>query len=130
MRPEYGIDPIMDVLAAERDFFSALTMASPEALEHVLGDDFLLIDFVGGTSSKAPFMVLIGSGQLVFDEIERDPDETLIRLFGTIAVVTGRTRMKGHLGGTAFSVGSRHTHVYAARQGRWTLVSAQGTQIL
>ena len=130
MKPECGVEQETCVLAAEREFFAALIKASPEALGQVLGDDFLLVDFGGGTSSKRSFIASIGSGQVKFEEIETDPNETLIRLFGATAVVTGRTRMKGNFGGTAFTVSSRYTHVYVERQGRWNLVSAQGTQIL
>jgi len=130
MKPECGVGPETDVLAAGREFFAAPIKASPEAPGQVLGNEFLLVYFGGGTSSKRSFIASIGSDQLKFEEIEPDPDETLIRLFGATAVVTGLTRMKGNFGGTAFTVGSRYTHVYVERQGRWNLVSAQGTQIL
>jgi hypothetical protein len=52
-----------------------------------------------------------------------------VRLYGTTAVITGRTQMRGQFDQTPFGVHSRYTHVYVEQQARWRLVTAQGTQI-
>ena len=40
---------IADPLAAEQQFFSALTSADLNTLEHILARDFLLIDVMSGS---------------------------------------------------------------------------------
>lgn len=117
-----------DVLAAEREFFTALVAGDPEALDRVLADDFLLIDVMTGSEiPRAALLAIIGSGQLGFEEIE--PAEVRVRFYGNTAVVTGRTQMSGRFEETPFTVRSRYTHVYAEQQGEWRLAAAQGTQI-
>ena len=117
-----------DVLAAEREFFTALVAGDAAALERVLADDFALIDVMTGSEiSRAVLLAIVGSGQLRFEEIE--PAEVRVRFYGTSAVVTGRTQMRGRFEDTPFTVRSRYTHVYAEQQGEWRLAAAQGTQI-
>ena len=72
--------------------------------------------------------VLYISGQVKFETIE--PAEQRVRLYGTTAVITGRTQMSGLLGGAPFAASSRYTHVYVMQQNEWRLATAQGTQIL
>lgn len=118
-------DPI---LAAERAFFTGLTRADAGALEAVLADDFLLIDVMQGAEvPRSALVALVASGQLRFLAI--DQLDCRVRRYGTAAVVTGQTRMRGQFGQREFTAHSRYTHVYVERHGRWQLVSAQGTQI-
>ena len=118
----------LEPLAAERQFFAALVEASPEALDRVLTDDFILIDvFRGSEVPKAALLAVIGSGELQFEVIV--PADTRVRLYQATAVVTGRTQMRGRFGETPFTVSSRYTHVYIQQQGQWRLAAAQGTQI-
>jgi hypothetical protein len=116
-----------DVLKAESAFFSALVKARIDELERLLTDDFSLADLSGGLMSKAALIQAVGSGQLHFEAIE--PIEAVVRFYGTAAIVTGRTRMHGRFGETAFSALSRYTHVYAEQEGTLRLASAQGTPI-
>jgi ketosteroid isomerase-like protein len=117
-----------DPLAAEREFFTALVEARPEALGRLLADDFTLVDVLSGSEvSRASLLEALGSGQVRFEAIE--PAEQRVRTYGATAVVTGRTRMSVRIAGAAFVAHSRYTHVYVEQQGRWRLVAAQGTPI-
>jgi ketosteroid isomerase-like protein len=118
----------LDPLAAEREFFGALVQADLETLDRILAEDFLLIDVMSGSEiTKAMFLAVLESGQITFDAIE--PADVRVRLYPPAAIVTGRTLMRGRFGETPFTLGSRYTHVYVEQQGRWRLVTAQGTQI-
>ena len=120
----YELDP----LAADHQFFISLIEANVEALDQILGDDFILIDVMRGAEiSKSALLAVVGSGQLRFEAIE--PIDSRMRLYQTTAVITGRTKMSGRFGEAPFTVSSRYTHVYVEQQGRWRLVAAQGTQI-
>jgi ketosteroid isomerase-like protein len=118
-----------DALAADQQFFDALLAGAAAALEQLLADDFVLIDVMGGSEiPRAVLIELVGSGQLRFETIE--PAERRVRRYGTTAIVTGRTRMTGRFGATAFTAASRYTHVFVEHARRWRLVAAQGTPIV
>jgi len=115
-------------LAADREFFAALSRGMVEDLDRVIADDFTLIEVMGGSEITKPSLLMaIQSGQLKFGPIE--PTDVRVRVYQTTAVITGRTEMSGQFGETPFATKSRYTHVYVEQQGRWRLVAAQGTQI-
>ena len=115
-------------LAAEQQFFRSLIAGDVEILDRVLGDDFLLIDVMTGSEiPRFDLLAVVRSGQLKFAAVEQI--ESRLRLYGTTAVITGRTQMSGQFGEMAFAASSRYTHVYVKGQDQWRLVSAQGTQI-
>ena len=118
----------LDLLAVDRQFFAALLDADTATLARLLVDDFILIDVMSGSENKRSFfLATIGAGQVKFEII--DPTDHLVRLYGSTAVITGRTRMCGSFGYAPFELNSRYTHVYAMLQGGWRLVAAQGTQV-
>jgi ketosteroid isomerase-like protein len=127
-KPELGTMPDEPILAAERAFFTGLLQADLEALELVLAEDFVLIDVMQGAEvPRSTLLALVASGQLRFLAIEGI--DRRVRRYGTTALVTGQTQMRGQFGDQGFTAHSRYTHVYIERQGRWQLVAAQGTQI-
>lgn len=113
----------------DQQFFRLLIDSDTEGLERILAEDFVLIDVMsGGVISKAMLLSIIGPDRLQFEKIESA--ETLIRVYGDAAVVTGRTQMAGRVGEAPFSADSRYTHVYIDEQGQWRLVAAQGTKVM
>jgi ketosteroid isomerase-like protein len=118
----------MNPLTVDKQFFAALVAGDTQALDHILVDDFMLIDVMKGSEiTKPAFLAFIGSGQIEFESIE--PAENRLRLYQTAAIVTGRTQMKGRLGDAPFAAGSRYTHVFVDQRGDWRLATAQGKQI-
>lgn len=118
----------MEPHAAERQFFKALLEADGPELDRVLADDFMLIDVLSGSEFQKPaLLAAVASCQVKFEKI--DALESRVRRYHGIAIVTGRTQMRGRLGEAPFSADSHYTHVYLEQQGFWCLVSAQGTPI-
>ena len=118
------------VVAADDQFFDALLRADSAVLDHLLVDDFILVDVLSGSElDKSVLVPLVGSGYLAFDEIQRYPTEGRVRVYGPTAVVTGRTQMSGRYENASWLARSRYTHVYVNDQGTWRLASAQGTPI-
>ena len=118
----------MNPLTADSNFFNALIRADISALDHILADDFVLIEVMGGSEiSKSALLAALDSNQVKFQAIE--PTENRVRLYHATAIVTGRTEMRGRLAGTSFGLSSRYTHVYVEQESEWRLVMAQGTQI-
>jgi ketosteroid isomerase-like protein len=115
-------------LSADHDFFTALIKGDVAALQEILVDDFVLVDVMQGAEvDKNTLLAVVGSGQIQFDVII--PAECHARLYDDIAVVNGRTLMRGRLGDMPFTTRSRYTHVFLEQNGQWRLASAQGTSI-
>jgi hypothetical protein len=129
MKYSFRMDTKPDPLVADRAFFTALISANLNSLDSLLVEDFLLIDVLNGSEITKPMLLAaIGSSQVKFDAIE--PVESRLRVYATnMAVVTGRTEIRGRVGEAAFTASSRYTHVFVAQDGYWALASAQGTQI-
>ena len=118
----------MNPLAIDKQFFAALISGDAQALDHILTDDFILIDVMSGSEiTKPAFLAFIGSGQIKIESIE--PADNCLRLYQTTAIITGRTQMKGQIGDAPFAASSRYTHVFVDQRGEWRLATAQGTQI-
>jgi ketosteroid isomerase-like protein len=119
------------VLSAEESFFSALLAGDPGALAAVLADDFLIVDVMSGqVADRAAILGAVGSGDLEFREVVRDPKHASVRHRPGAAVVVGRTRMTMRFLGSESTVESRYTHVYARTADAWQLLSAQGTPVI
>jgi ketosteroid isomerase-like protein len=56
-------------------------------------------------------------------------DDLKVRLYGDLAVVTGRNTSKGTLHGSAAQGQSRFTDVFVKRDGRWQCLASQVTPI-
>lgn len=117
-----------NVLKVDRKFFRGLIEGNSLDLDHLLSDDFLLIEVLSGAEiAKGTLLAALSSGELKFENI--DPIESRVRLYHRAAVVTGTTRMTGRFADAPFVLFSRYTHIYYQQQDEWHLVSAQGTQI-
>ena len=112
---------------AEQEFFTALVEADKTALDRLLADDFVLIDVLTGSEvPKSALLEAVEDG-LQFEEINQIDFDT--RVYGSVAIITGQTKMSGSFNGPRFELNSRYTHVFVAQGNGWRLVSAQGTQI-
>ena len=97
-------------LAADGEFFKALTDGNGEALNQLLAHDFILIDVMrGGEVPKTALVELIGSRQLRFESIK--PTDVRARRYGSTAIISGRTEMRLRFEQTSVTVKSRYTHI-------------------
>jgi ketosteroid isomerase-like protein len=79
-------------------------------------------------TTKPQLLALLESSPFTFLSIE--DEDVSVRIFGETAVVTGRsTRKRAGPSGEAVTQSVRFTRVYAERDGRWQVVSAQTTPI-
>jgi GNAT superfamily N-acetyltransferase len=117
-----------EVLACDESFFTALLAADHDLLGTILAGDFVIIDVLSGqVARREELLGAIRSGQLRFTEVTQHAEERSVRLRASAAVVTGRTRMVMCSQENEVTVHSRYTHVHARENGRWRLMSAQGT---
>jgi ketosteroid isomerase-like protein len=127
-------DPAERTILLERDeeFFAALVAGDTAALRELLAEDFVLVAIgSGAVVTRAELVGAVAAGQLTFPAVRAFPAEAVVRRFGEVGIVVGRTAMSFRgADGAEFGAGSRYTHVYARQPGAaWRLVSAQGTEI-
>nr|WP_277624146.1 nuclear transport factor 2 family protein [Undibacterium sp. TS12] len=97
------------------------------AIEANMAEDFRQIDGEGDVETKASFV-----NGLVSAKLEIDPytvEEFDVRLYGNVALLSGRTRMTGRYDGKPFKSHYRYIDIYAQRDGKWQIVSVQISKI-
>jgi ketosteroid isomerase-like protein len=117
---------VRNVLAADESRRQAMLQGDVRALDSLLADDVTIVWGDGTTDNKAATLELFRSGRLRYQQ--SDYENTRVRLFGDIAIITGDARVKAVSDGESIAHLVRVTRVYALRQDRWQLVSVQTTR--
>ena len=102
----------------ERDWFTAVVKKDVAALGRIFADDFKAINTDGSFLTKAEMLKMLESGKIQLDDIRSDDFQ--VRVYGTTAVVTGRStyiRNDKPLGT------SSHSEVWVKRAGVWKAVN-------
>jgi ketosteroid isomerase-like protein len=98
-----------------------------KTVDSILASDWSVIDLTGHVLTKTQVLQEIGSGDRRIES--GSVDDLNVRMFGEIAIVTGRSFLSGTYQGKRASVVQRFTDVFARRDGRWQAVASQGTQV-
>jgi ketosteroid isomerase-like protein len=105
----------------------AIVRKDRAAIEANMADDFRQIDAGGNVATKAAFVE-----GLMAPELEIDPytvEEFDVRLYGDVALLSGRTNMTGRYNGKQFTSHYRYIDVYVRRHETWKIVSVQISKI-
>ena len=115
-------------LSAQADAWDkAIVVKDRTAIEQNMAEDFRQIDGAGNVESKTSFVDGLLSPDLQIDPyVVEDFD---VRIYGDVALLSGRTRMSGRHQGTPFSSHYRYIDVYVRRQGQWKIVGVQISRI-
>jgi ketosteroid isomerase-like protein len=105
----------------------AIVRKDREAIAANMSDDFRQIDAGGGVESKASFLEDILSPKLRIDPYTVEDFE--VRVYGDVALLSGRTRMTGAYDGKPFATHYRYIDVYVRRNGAWRVASVQVTRV-
>jgi hypothetical protein len=117
-----------DVLQFERDACKAFLDADPAALERVLTSDFTLTLSNGEVSTRADEINELRSGKVHYDVFENY--DMKARLYGdNMAVVLGKTRVKGTAEGKPFDRVVQFTDTLIKRDGQWQLVAGHVSRL-
>ena len=92
-----------------------------------MADDFRQIDGAGNVETKVSFVEGIMSPALEIDPYTVEDFE--VRLYGDVALLSGRTRMTGRYDGKPFASHYRYIDIYVRRGGAWKIVSVQISKI-
>ena len=113
-----------NVLAGmEQQLAQAWVEGDQATIRQMLADDWMTTDITGTVRAKEAVL------REMFAATPRPIasmtiDDVQVRLFGDVAVITGRTTASGADGG---SIQLRFTDVAVRRDGRWVFVASQGT---
>jgi ketosteroid isomerase-like protein len=121
-------DADIAALGSQADHWDKSIVAKDRAaIEANMAEDFRQIDGAGNIETKRSFVE-----GLLAPELRLDPysvEEFEVRLYGDVALLSGRTRMTGTYNGKAFTSHYRYIDVYVRRAGEWKIVSVQITRL-
>jgi ketosteroid isomerase-like protein len=115
------------ILQIERERNQAIISGDAAALDRMTSDDYTFITLRGELRTKAEITQGFTSGSFHYDS--RQISEVDVRVYGSTAVVTGRSTQKGQENGKDYSGDYRFTPVYSKQSGRWVTVALQTTLI-
>ena len=125
---ETGNATLVAELTAQADAWDkAIVRKDRAAIDANMADDFRQIDGAGNVATKASFV-----DELVSPDLQIDPYEVEdfdVRVYGDVALLSGRTRMTGKFQGKPFTSHYRYIDVYVRRGGAWKIVSVQISRI-
>jgi len=117
--PKAVVEQVIRKLDNER--IQAQIHADAAALERIYADDFIGVGPSGTVRTKPQVISDFTSGDLKFQSITTD--DVRVRVYGDVAVETGRSTMDGHDKDKAVPHDTRFTRVWVKQHGRWRLVA-------
>jgi|SRR5215471_3604526 len=116
-----------EILELEKERNQAIISGDAGALERMTSDDYTFITLRGELRTKAEIVEGFKSGSFHYDS--RQISDLNLRVYGSTAVVTGRSIQSGKENGRDYSGDYRFTRVYVKQDGRWQTVALQTTLI-
>lgn len=115
-----------EIKKLETDRAAAVVKGDTAFLEKETADDYTLINANGQMSTKAQMIDGFKSGKskLTMDELS----DMKVHMYGDTAVITGKSNVKGTLGGKDVTGPVMFTRVWVKKDGRWQSVALQQTK--
>ena len=106
--------------AVEEDFNQAVISNDVAKISACISDDWILVTPEAGPVPKERFLQAVAQGTLSHDSMTKDIHS--VRVYGEVAVVTGRGRNTGKFKGASISADEWVTDVYVKTGGRYICV--------
>jgi len=106
--------------AIEDTFNEAMVSNDVARISACISDDWVLVTPEKGPIEREAILQVIGSGMLAHDSMTKEVLRA--KLYGDVAVVTGRGRNTGTFRGGPISADEWITDVYRLSEGRWRCV--------
>jgi ketosteroid isomerase-like protein len=104
----------------------AIVRKDEKAIADNMASDFRMIDGYGELSDKAAFVRDIVDPKLTINPYT--VEEFSVRIYGDVALLSGRSHMTGTHDGKPFTSNYRYIDIYARTKGTWKIVSVQITK--
>lgn len=116
-----------EIKKMEMDRAAAVVKGDWAKLDKETSDDYTLVNINGQMSSKSQMLEGFKSGRnkLTTDEVS----DMNVRMYGDVAVVTGKVTVKGIMGGKDVDGQAMFTRVYVKKDGHWQSVALQQTPV-
>lgn len=106
---------------------AAIVRKDRAAIAANMAEDFRQIDGDGDLADKASFVDGLMSDRLTIAPYAVEDFE--VRVYGDVALLSGRTDMTGTWDGKPFRSAYRYIDIYVKRDGQWRIVSVQITRL-
>ncbi len=117
------------LIQMEKDWSEADVKKDAGALQRILADDWIGIDFQGVVLNKAEVLKQVALHSDVTETETTEMEQMKIRLFGNTAIVSGTEIETSQYKGKDSSGKYAWTDVFVRRNGRWQAVSSQSTKL-
>jgi ketosteroid isomerase-like protein len=111
----------------ETDRAAAVVKGDIPAVEKGTADDYTFVNSNGQIMDKNQLLSAMKSGDLKLTS--DDVSDMKVRIYGNTAVITGKTDVKGTIGGKDASGQDLFTRVMVKKNGAWQTVALQQTKI-
>ncbi len=116
-----------EIMNLESQRATAVVHRDTDFLDNITAGDSVRILPAGALQSKAEFLAQLKSGSVTYTSI--DVYDLSVTVYGTTAVVTGRSLVQGESNGKTFGGTWRFSRVWVRKEGRWQEVLFQVTPI-
>lgn len=116
------------ILALENAWNKAEEGKDSRALDMLLDDSLVYVDWDGSRMSKAQFIASVRAPELHPAQVVNETQEA--HVLGNSAIVTGVYREKGINKGKPYARRGRFTDTWIYRNGTWVCVASQSTLIV
>ena len=116
-----------EVREADARRLRAMVAVDIPALESILADDMTYTHANAWTQKKTEFIGTIKSGATKYESVATE--DVKVRVYGTVALMTGRAAVKAKSDGKDIDVQLRYLDVYVKQQDQWRMVAWQSTRI-
>ena len=111
----------------DQEWIKAYLRRDTGLLDRIYADDLVVTNPDGSIGNKAQEIAGIKTGTFRFESITNQ--DVRVRVFGNMALVSGRSLIKGRYKDQDISGGYRYTGIYIKRRGRWQVIALQITRI-
>jgi ketosteroid isomerase-like protein len=116
------------LMQTEQELVDAIMKGDAAPFERAIADNFTFTAPDGSMQNKTQFIADLKSGTLKMESTKND--DMKVQVYGDTAIVTYRSTDKGKYKDFDISGQYRWTDVFVKRNGRWQIVSTQGTRIM
>jgi len=121
-------DDSASVLQAERDGCVAYLRSDADTIAKFLTDDYTLTNSKGDITTAADDIEDAKTGRVHYDVFENY--DMKVRVYGDhTAIVTGKTKVKGHAQGKPLDIIVQFTDTFVKQNGRWRLAAGHVSRL-
>ena len=118
-----------EVARAARAYDAAILKQDKVALSALYADEYIATNEHGKVRNKQQELNQVTSANLKFTSVESFDSDRRIKIYGNVAVETGRYGVTGTFKGSPFTEDGRYTTTWVKRSGRWQIVADHASLI-